>query len=121
DPSGSTCMADAQYTVKDVQVVDSLPLDQYPKENYVPDYDSEVLPLLNEDGTFKTHDRYPVIDGVIQEGDVESAQPKIVLATVDITNTADSGGEFYIAPHITLLTDEGDGTYSMLEYQEATK
>lgn len=121
DPSGSTCMADAQYTVKDVQVVDSLPLDQYPKENYVPDYDSEVLPLLNEDGTFKTHDRYPVIDGVIQEGDVENAQPKIVLATVDITNTADSGGEFYIAPHITLLTDEGDGTYSMLEYQEATK
>lgn len=92
DPSGSTCMADAQYTVKDVQVVDSLPLDQY-----------------------------PVIDGVIQEGDVESAQPKIVLATVDITNTADSGGEFYIAPHITLLRDEGDGTYSMLEYQEATK
>ena len=85
-------MADAQYTVKDVQVVDSLPLDQY-----------------------------PVIDGVIQEGDVENAQPKIVLATVDITNTADSGGEFYIAPHITLLTDEGDGTYSMLEYQEATK
>ncbi len=120
DPDRSTNMTDVQYTVKDIQIADSLPLDQYPKENYVPDYDSEIVPLLNEDGTFKTHDRYPVIDGVILKGDIESAQPKVVLATVDITNTADSGGEFYIAPQLTLLNDTGDGSYSLLEYQEAT-
>ena len=52
-------LADPQYTVKDAQILDTLPLDQYPKENYVPDYDSAVAPLLNEDGTLKSHIRYP--------------------------------------------------------------
>ncbi len=42
-------MADLQYIVKDAQILDTLPLDQYPKENYVPDYDSAVATLLNED------------------------------------------------------------------------
>ena len=53
----------SQYRITDIQIADSMPLDQYPKENYTRDYDSEVAPLLNEDGTLKPHERYLYSDG----------------------------------------------------------
>lgn len=59
------------HKVTDIQILDSLPLDQYPKENYIENYDTVVAPLLNEDGTLKDHERYPLKNGTIVEDGIE--------------------------------------------------
>ena len=49
---------------------------------------------------------------------------KFLAVTVDITNTADSAGEFYITPELTLLrstNEDGAGYYEKFEYIEGTK
>ncbi|MFQ7308734.1 MAG: DUF4367 domain-containing protein [Mediterraneibacter sp.] len=119
-------LADLQYTVKDAQILDTLPLDQYPKENYVPDYDSAVAPLLNEDGTLKPHIRYPYTESTrdIDKDRGEEVNGKFLAVTVDITNTADAVGEFEITPELTLLKSrntDGSGYYEEFEYIEGTK
>ena len=119
-------LADPQYTVKDAQILDTLPLDQYPKENYVPDYDSAVAPLLNEDGTLKPHIRYPytVSTRDIDKDRGKEVNGKFLAVTVDITNTADAAGEFEITPELTLLRKanmDESGSYEEFEYIEGTK
>lgn len=120
-------MADLQYIVKDAQILDTLPMDQYPKENYVPDYDSAVAPLLNEDGTLKPHTRYPYTESArgINKDSGKEINGKFLAVTVDIINTADSAGEFYITPTLKLLrnSNSGDGSesYEQFEYTEGTK
>ena len=120
-------MADLQYIVKDAQILDTLPMDQYPKENYVPDYDSAVEPLLNEDGTLKPHTRYPYTESArgINKDSGKEVNGKFLAVTVDIINTADSAGEFYITPTLKLLrnSNSGDGSesYEQFEYTEGTK
>lgn len=119
-------LADPQYTVKDAQILDTLPLDQYPKENYVPDYDSAVAPLLNEDGTLKSHIRYPytVSTRDIDKDRGKEVNGKFLAVTVDITNTADAAGEFEITPELTLLRKanmDESGSYEEFEYIEGTK
>ena len=120
-------MADLQYIVKDAQILDTLPMDQYPKENYVPDYDSAVAPLLNEDGTLKLHTRYPYTESArgINKDSGKEVNGKFLAVTVDIINTADSAGEFYITPTLKLLrnSNSGDGSesYEQFEYTEGTK
>ena len=120
-------MADLQYIVKDAQILDTLPLDQYPKENYVPDYDSAVAPLLNEDGTLKPHTRYPYTESArgINKDSGKEVNGKFLAVTVDIINTADSAGEFYITPTLKLLrsSNSGDGSesYEQFDYTEGTK
>lgn len=120
-------MADLQYIVKDAQILDTLPLDQYPKENYVPDYNSAVAPLLNEDGTLKPHTRYPYTESArdINKDSGKEVNGKFLAVTVDITNTADSAGEFYITPTLKLLrnSNSGDGSesYEQFDYTEGTK
>ena len=126
DSVQSTDLADLQYTVKDAQILDTLPLDQYPKENYVPDYDSAVAPLLNEDGTLKPHIRYPytVSTGGIDKDRGKEVNGKFLAVTVDITNTADAAGEFEITPKLTLLRKanmDESGSYEEFEYIEGTK
>lgn len=120
-------MADLQYIVKDAQILDTLPPDQYPKENYVPDYDSAVAPLLNEDGTLKPHTRYPYTESTrdLSKDRGREVNGKFLAVTVDITNTADSAGEFYITPTLKLLrssnSSDGSGSYEQFEYTEGTK
>lgn len=126
DSVQSTDLADLQYTVKDAQILDTLPLDQYPKENYVPDYDSAVAPLLNEDGTLKSHIRYPytVSTRDIDKDRGKEVNGKFLAVTVDITNTADAAGEFEITPELTLLRKanmDESGSYEEFEYIEGTK
>lgn len=109
------------HKVTDIQILDSLPLDQYPKENYIEDYDTVVAPLLNEDGTLKDHERYPLKNGAIVEDGIESTGTKFVVATTEITNTWDTAQEIYIAPDMLLLTDNGSGYLMEYWYSPASE
>lgn len=109
------------HKVTDIQILDSLPPDQYPKENYIEDYDTVVAPLLNEDGTLKDHERYPLKNGSIVEDGIESTGAKFIVATTEITNTGDTAQEIYIAPDLMLLTDNGSGSLTEYWYWPASE
>ena len=109
------------HKVTDIQILDSLPLDQYPKENYIDDYDTVVAPLMNEDGTLKDHERYPLKNGAIVKDGIESTGTKFVVATTEITNTWDTAQEIYIAPDLMLLTDNGSGSLTEYWYWPASE
>lgn len=109
------------HKVTDIQILDSLPLDQYPKEYYIDDYDTVVAPLLNEDGTLKDHERYPLKNGTVVEDEIESTSTKFLVATTEITNTGDTAQEIYIAPDLMLLTDNGSGYLTEYSYWPASE
>ena len=61
-----------EYTVQDIQIADSLDMEEYPSENFC-SYE-EVAPWVNEDGTLKTHSRYTY--AMTAEGQTEE-EPKL--------------------------------------------
>ena len=109
-----------EFKVTDVRLADSLPLDQFPKENYVPDYDSAVAPLLNEDGTLKPHERYSPASDSFSEDNLETADSKFIVATVEITNNGDSSTEEYITPMLEYLSKDENGNYTKFDVQSAS-
>lgn len=123
-PPPETGLDDAMpqiHKVTDIQILDSLPLEQYPKENYIRDYDTVVAPLLNEDGTLKDHERYLLQNGSVVKDKVESTGAKFVVATTEITNTGDTVQEIYIAPDMLLLEESGLETLSEYWYWPASE
>ena len=100
-----------QYQVEDIQVLDSISTDDYAKDNFIVDYDSELAPWLNSDGTLKEHDRYTSYDCT----DTESATAKFVVAKTKITNPSDETIDV-MTPMLFYLQDNTDGTYSELTF-----
>lgn len=119
DPTGNN---DAQFVVKDIRIMDSLPLDEYAKENYIEDYDSVIAPLLNEDGMLKEHRRYTTGDkSKISDAEIETVDSVFVVADVEITNTRDTEQEIFIAPNLELLRKTDSGTYESYSYLSTTR
>lgn len=109
-----------EFKVTDIRLADSLPLDQFPKENYVPDYDSTVAPLLNDDGTLKPHERYSPTSDSLSKENLETTDSKFIVATVEITNTGDSSTEEYITPMLEYLSEDENGSYTRFNVQSAS-
>ena len=109
-----------EFKVTDVRLADSLSPDQFPKENYVPDYDGTVAPLLNEDGTLKPHERYSPNSGSLSKENLETTDSKFIVATVEITNTGDSSTEEYITPMLEYLSKDENGSYTRFHVQSAS-
>lgn len=119
DPQGNM---NTEYKVKDIRVMDALPLDQFPKENYILDYDSEIAPLLNEDGTLKPHSRYTEkIEGISSGSGKESANGKFVVVTVEITNAGDQAEDTYVTPMMELLRGNDAGSLERYVYTPDTE
>lgn len=119
-----------RMTVESVEVKDSLMLQEYPKEQFVWDYDSFVAPWLNADGTLKPHERY-VFEGVDMrlgsEKAVETTGAKYVVVKMKTENQGEQSDfnlqeGVYIAPRIDYLTEE-DGLLKQpeKEYSFANK
>lgn len=106
--------------VTDIKIADAMPADEYPAENYVRDYNTEVAPLFNEDGTLKKHGRYHISDeGYVQEDTVETVGSKFVIATVERTNMGTETKELYIAPQLELLGSDASGNLKKYSYEPA--
>lgn len=126
DPKYLEDADDIRFKVEDVQVRDSLPLDEYPVENYI-DY-SQVTPWLNPDGTLKPHDRYKYkLDGSGvpgREGAVENnVKSKFVVVKMKVKNYSDTQSEFnktdgvFMAPAPRTLIPTKAGGYAYPDYQ----
>ena len=105
---------DIRYVVNSVEVTDSISLDEYPKENFI-DYENEMAPWVNEDGTLKSHDRYVMNkNGEIER--TETANSKYVIVHMTAKNCGDTQSEWNkedgvsIAPDLTTLVLGKDGT-----------
>ena len=109
-----------EFKVTDIRLADSLPLDQFPKENYVPDYHSTVAPLLNDNGTLKPHERYSPTSDSLSKENLETTDSKFIVTTVEITNTGDSSTEEYITPMLEYLSKDENGSYARFNVQSAS-
>lgn len=112
---------DIRYKVKEVEIKDSLSLDEYPAENYI-DYENSVALWVNPDGTLKPRDRYtyPVKEEgntITREGTLETVQSKYVVVKMWAKNYSDTQtqwnkeGGVNMAPYLTTLEPREDGSY----------
>ena len=109
------------YKVTDIRIEDSLSLDRYPKENYIADYDSAVAPLLNSDGTLKTHGRYTVEDWGVDEDSLENVSSKFVVAQVEVTNKGTDTMQVQVGPNLALFRPNGSGGIERYSYEAASR
>lgn len=98
-----------EYQAVDIQVTDTLPPAEFPKENFIVDYDSTLAEYVNEDGSLKTHERFTDADS--QE--TESAEASFIVVTTKIRNTGDTAQDVYLSPFLRHLDENGDGTYTL--------
>ena len=75
-------LEDIRYTVEEVQILDAISFEEFPKENFdtetiewMDTFEEEVKPWLNEDGTLKEHARY--LTGESTVGDSEENREKV--------------------------------------------
>lgn len=109
---------DVRFTVQDVEILDALPLSEYPAENFAR-YE-EVAPWMAEDGTLKPHERYRyTVDGdglQSQDGVLETVNSKYVVVKMKAKNYSDVQSEsnqlmgISIAPDLTTLIPRADGS-----------
>ena len=119
---GSTEFEDIRFTVKDIKIQDTLPLDQFPKENFV-EYE-KIAPWINEDTSLKPHERYLFDAGETITADTKAAKEaetvnsKYVVVTMQAENCSDFQTEWNaadgvsIAPDLTAMKTNEDGSLS---------
>lgn len=119
-PEMAEVLDDIRYTVINVEIQDSLSAEEYPTENYI-DYENQISPWINSDGTLKTHDRYRYdsFDASTNQGILEKdVASKYVVVKMKAQNYRDVENGFnrttgtMLSPELTCLTPESDGTYS---------
>lgn len=115
--------SDLRFTVESAEIVDKLPADQYSTENYS-DYEGDIKPWLNEDGTLKQHDRYveqKSSNGAYGGGTdadfvPEKADSKFVVVKMKVKNYSTEpkydSEDAFLSPYLTTLTERNDGTYA---------
>lgn len=98
-----------EYQAVDIQVTDTLPPAEFPKENFIVDYDSTLAEYVNEDGSLKAHERFTDADS----RETESAEASFIIVTTKIRNTGDTAQNVYLSPFLRHLDGNGDGTYTL--------
>ena len=116
---------DIRYTVQSVEVKDQISTEGYPAENFV-NYD-EISAWMNEDGSLKPHERYTSDAG--SEKTVSTVDSKYVVVRMEARNAGDTQSEWNasggvsLAPTLTELTRQEDGTYRIpnVDYHSANE
>lgn len=116
---------DIRYTVQSVEVKDQISTEEYPVENFV-NYD-EISAWMNEDGSLKPHERYSSEAG--SEEAISTVNSKYVVVKMQARNAGDTQSEWNasggvsLAPTLTELTVQEDGTYRIpnVDYHSANE
>lgn len=105
---------DIRFTVLSAEIKDAISLEEYPVENFT-DYENDVAPWMNEDGTLKPHERYRYKGNRdSDEGILETVDSKYVVVRMKAENCGDTQSEWNqtdgisIAPDLTVL-EQGEG------------
>lgn len=80
---------DIRYTVEAIEIKDSLPVSEYPSENY-PNYDAQMAKWMNDDGSLKPHERFRFsresTENPAIEPTIETVNSKFVVLHMKIKN-----------------------------------
>ena len=121
----STEFEDIRFTVKDIKIQDTLPVDQFPRENYA-QYEDEVALWVNEDTSLKPHERYVLDAGewgttdAMANKEAETVNSKYVVVKMQAENCSDfqtewnASGGISIAPDLAYMKTNEDGSLSYL-------
>ena len=124
----STEFEDIRFTVKDIKIQDTLPVDQFPRENYA-QYEDEVALWVNEDTSLKPHERYVLDAGewgttdAMANKEAETVNSKYVVVKMQAENCSDfqtewnASGGISIAPDLAYMKTNEDGSLSRADYQ----
>lgn len=119
---------DIRFTVKDIKIQDTLPVDQFPRENYA-QYEDEVALWVNEDTSLKPHERYVFDAGeggttdAMANQEAETVNSKYVVVKMQAENCSDfqtewnASGGISIAPDLAYMKTNEDGSLSRADYQ----
>lgn len=119
---------DIRFTVKDIKIQDTLPVDQFPRENYA-QYEDEVALWVNEDTSLKPHERYVLDAGewgttdAMANKEAETVNSKYVVVKMQAENCSDfqtewnASGGISIAPDLAYMKTNEDGSLSRADYQ----
>ncbi|MDY4170919.1 MAG: DUF4367 domain-containing protein [[Ruminococcus] gnavus] len=119
---------DIRFTVKDIKIQDTLPVDQFPRENYA-QYEEEVALWVNEDTSLKPHERYvfdageEITTGTMANKETETVNSKYVVVKMQAENCSDfqtewnASGGISIAPDLAYMKTNEDGSLSRADYQ----
>lgn len=98
-----------EYQAVDIEVTDTLPLAEFPKENFLVDYDSTLKEYVNKDGSLTPHERFTDTD----RRTTESAKASFIIVKTKIRNTGDNTKDVYLSPFLRHLDKNNDGTYRL--------
>lgn len=105
---------DLRYTVESIEIKDSLPVSEFPAENYA-DYEGELADWLNEDGTLKPHERYKYTydenGNTVGVPTLETVNSKFVVAHMKLKNNDDHSNDCMVYPAIEYLDMDGNDIY----------
>lgn len=108
--------SDIRFTVRSVEVRDSISFDEFPAENFMA-YD-EVIPWINADGTLKPYER-ALMDENGNKKSVETVQSKFVVVKMNVRNAdevqKELADEIEITLHMTYMLSGEDGTYKLMQ------
>lgn len=102
---------DIRFMVKSAEFRDAVSFEEFPAENFE-NYE-ELAPWLNEDGTLKPHARTKDSN----RDEIETVNSKFLVVKMNATNVGNTQSKWNledgisIAPYLTTLTPNGDGTY----------
>lgn len=95
-----------QYQVQDIRITDTLPEEEFPKQYFTVNYDEDLAPLLNKEGSLKPHERYASIYG--EEDKIETGNSKFVILKMVVKNTSANDAVF-AAPSISFIQEDNTG------------
>lgn len=110
--TGDYVVDDIRFTVKSAEFREAVSFEEFPAENF--EIYEQIAPWLNEDGTLKPHER--TSEGSNDEA--ETVNAKFLVVEMNATNAGDTQNEaninsgISIAPDLTTLIPNTDGTYS---------
>src|SRR5699024_3785875 len=89
-----------EYQAFDIQVTDTLPPDEFLKENFIRDTYPNLTEYVNEDGSLKPHARFT--DAGSQE--TESAEASFIIVTTKIRNTRGTAQKILLSGILMKMT-----------------
>lgn len=88
-----------QYQVEEIRVKDQIDMKEFSEEYFIPDFESKIKSWLNEDGTLKEHERYPLKEnGTPDQTNAEKVQGQFVVVHVKAKNAGEDAVDTMLAP-----------------------
>lgn len=88
-----------QYQVEEIRVQDQIDTKEFSEESFISDFESEIKSWLNEDGTLKEHNRYPLKEnGTPDQEKAERAQGQFAIVRMKAHNAGENAVDTMLVP-----------------------